>query len=87
VVIGVNRRRKDAVGHAGYAGDMFSVVEYGFQEGCDFSAREGTTIAGGILFHRVVGEFKWKDIGNGDNIFEGCLVRGGIRDIKKHYER
>ena len=87
MVIGVDHRRKDAVNHAGDAGDVSNVVEYGFREDCNFSVREGTTIVGGILFHRVVGEFKWRAIGNGDSIFEGCSVRGWIRDIKKRYER
>jgi hypothetical protein len=90
VVIGanhLNHLRKDALGHAGDVEDMFNVVECGFQEVCNFSAPGDTTIVGGILSHPVVGEFKWKAIGNGDRIFEGCSVQNQIRDMKKHLER
>ena len=75
MIIGANHLRKDAVGHAGDVEDVSNAVEYGFQEGCNFSAPEGTTIVGGILFRLVVGEFKWRAIGNGDSIFEGDLMK------------
>ena len=55
--------------------DVSNVVECGFQEVCNFSAPGDTTIVGGILSHPVVGEFKWKAIGNGDRIFEGDLMK------------
>ena len=55
-------------------------------EECNFSEPGDTTFVGGFLFHPVVGEFKWKAIGNGDRVFEGCSVQGWITDIKKHHE-